>query len=175
MNQVAPLIVTATLGTADQRRFDALRRAHYPAALNRVAAHLTLFQHLPPARGAELVRLLKSIAAGPAPWARVADIDALDRGVAFQVESPELLAMRAHVAEWFAPDLMPADRAVPRLHITVQNKATRAAARALLAQLRADFRPAPLTITGFAIQHYRDGPWEPMAQLRFRAPARGRY
>ncbi len=42
-----PLIVTALLEPGVQARFEALRRAHYPAALNQVPAHVTLFRQLP--------------------------------------------------------------------------------------------------------------------------------
>lgn len=175
MDQRAPLIVTATLRPADQRRFDALRSAHFPPERNYLKAHLTLFHHLPPARSDELVRLLKDIAADPAPAAQVTEIYSLGRGVAYRVDSPQLLAMRARVAEWFAPDLTAQDQATPRLHITVQNKVDPAAAKALLADLRANFQPAPLAITGFSIHHYRGGPWELMQDISFRGGARSRY
>ncbi len=171
----APLIVTATLGTADQRCFDALRSAHFPPERNYLRAHLTLFHHLPPARGDELVRLLKDIAADAAPAAYVTDVYSLGRGVAYRVESPELMTMRARIAEWFAPDLTAQDQATPRLHITVQNKVDPALAKALLAELRADFQPAPLAITGFSVHHYRGGPWELMKDISFRGSARSRY
>lgn len=171
-DQLAPLIVTATLGTADQRRFDALRRAHFPPERNYLSAHLTLFHHLPPARADELVRLLKQIAADTAPTAQVTEVYSLWRGVAYRVESPELLAMRGRVAEWFAPDLTAQDQAIPRLHITVQNKVDPAEAKALLAELRADSQPAPLAITGFSVHHYRGGPWELMKDIPFRGARR---
>lgn len=173
--ELAPLIVTATLGTADQRRFDALRRAHFPPERNYLNAHLTLFHHLPPARGDELVQLFKQIAADPAPAARVAEIYSLGRGVAYRVDSPELVAMRWRVAEWFASDLTAQDQADPRLHITVQNKVESAVAKALLAELRAEFQPHPLVITGFSIHYYRGGPWELMKDVPFRGNARSRY
>lgn len=175
MSDLAPLIVTATLSTTDQRRFDALRRTHFPPERNYLSAHLTLFHHLPPARGDELVRLLKQIAADAPPPALVTKVYSLGRGVAYRVESPDLLAMRARIAEWFAPDLTAQDRATPRLHITVQNKVDPAAAKALLAELDRDFAPAPLGIAGLAVHHYRGGPWELMKDIPFRANARSRY
>jgi hypothetical protein len=42
-----PLILTLGLDRASFERFEALRRAHFPPALNRVPAHVTLFHHLP--------------------------------------------------------------------------------------------------------------------------------
>ena len=42
-----PLIVTLKLDAASFARLDGLRRTHFPAAINRLSAHLTLFHHLP--------------------------------------------------------------------------------------------------------------------------------
>jgi 2'-5' RNA ligase superfamily len=172
---LAPLIVTAVLGTADQRRFDALRRAHFPPERNYLSAHLTLFHHLPPARADELVRLLKDIAADPPPAARVTEVYSLGRGVAYRIESPGLVAMRERVADWFAPDLTAQDQATPRLHITVQNKVEPDVAKALLAELRADFQPHPIAISGFGVYYYRGGPWEMLKEIAFRGKPSGRY
>ena len=47
----APLIVTLKLDDAAQTYFNALRRQHFPPAINYLGAHLTLFHHLP---GAEV-------------------------------------------------------------------------------------------------------------------------
>lgn len=171
----APLIVTATFGTADQRRFDALRHAHFPPERNYLKAHLTLFHHLPPSRADELVRLLKDIAVDAAPVAHVTEVYSLGRGVAYRVESRDLLAMRARIADWFAPDLTAQDQATPRLHVTVQNKVEPAQAKALLAELRAEFQPAPLAITGFSLYNYRGGPWELLKGIPFRGSTRSRY
>lgn len=163
------------MGAADQRFFDALRTAHYPPGRNRVASHITLFHHLPPSALDELARLIRAIVADtPPPVARVSDIYLLDRGVAFRVESPDLLAIRARIADRFAGLLAAQDRGTPRLHITVQNKADPAAARALLAELRRDFRARPLAIAGLAAHHYRGGPWETAFERNFRG-MRGRY
>jgi 2'-5' RNA ligase superfamily len=176
MENLAPLIVTAALGPADQRHFDALRRAHFPPERNYLSAHLTLFHHLLPSRTSELLRLLKTLAADHAPpRAHVTEVYSLGRGVAFRIDAPELLSLRERVAEWFAPDLTPQDRATPRLHITVQNKVEPATARDLLAELRRDFAPRPIAITGFGVHHYRGGPWEPLAQIAFRGIPRARY
>lgn len=172
----APIIVTAALGPADQRHFDALRRAHFPPERNQLAAHLTLFHHLLPSREAELLRLLKALAADVTlPRATVSEVYSLGRGVAYRVDAPDLLDVRERVAEWFAPDLTPQDKAVPRLHITVQNKVEPRAAKALLAELRSHFVARPLAITGFGVHYYRGGPWEARAHIAFRGTARSRY
>ena len=42
-----PLVVTLLLDEVAQERFDALRRAHFPADRNHLQAHVTLFHALP--------------------------------------------------------------------------------------------------------------------------------
>jgi len=165
----APIIATATMGAADQRFFDALRAAHFPPERNHLAAHITLFHQLPPSCLDELDRLFRRIAADtPPPAAMLREVYSLGQGVAFRIESPELLAIRARIADHFAGMLTAQDRGVPRLHITVQNKVVAAEARALLAELASGFRPRPLAIKGLAAHHYRGGPWEPAFARGFR-------
>lgn len=168
----APIIVTATMGAADQHRFDALRSAHYPPGRNVLAAHITLFHHLPPSCLAELDRLIAAIVADPGPPAMISDIVSLGSGVAYGIHSPELLSIRERMAEWFAPLLTPQDEGTPRLHITVQNKVDPREAKALLAELRATFEPRPLILAGLAAHHYRGGPWELAFARKFRRPRR---
>ena len=50
-SNAAPLILTLTLDEATQAYFNDLRRQHFPPNINYLAAHLTLFHHLP---GADL-------------------------------------------------------------------------------------------------------------------------
>lgn len=164
----APIIVTALMGAADFAWADGLRRAHFPPERNWLGAHITLFHHLPPSALGEVAGRLKRLGAGPRPTARLTDVMLLGRGVAYRVESPELLAMRAELADAFAGMLTPQDQAKPRLHITIQNKVTPDAAKALADKLRADFRPRPLAIAGLAAWHYRGGPWEMAMKAMFR-------
>ncbi len=168
-----PIIATATMGAADQRFFDALRSAHFPPDRNHLAAHITLFHQLPPSGLDELDRLFRTIVADtPPPAAMLREVYSLGRGVAFRIDSPDLLAVRARIADRFAGMLTAQDQGVPRLHITVQNKVTGAETKALLASLAADFRPRPLKIAGLAAYHYRGGPWEPAFARSFRGRRR---
>ena len=170
----APLIVTALLGTADFAWADGLRRAHFPPARNFIPAHISLFHHLPPARLGELKTLLGQLTRGePAPDARVEALMLLGRGVAFRVASPDLIALREHIADRFANDLTPQDQGRPRLHITVQNKVEPAVAKALHDALALDFRARALAITGIAVWHYLGGPWSLAHKALFR-PAKPR-
>lgn len=168
----SPIIVTALLGQADFAWADDLRRTHFPPERNHVPAHISLFHHLPPARLPELLRLLRDLAAAPPPPARLADVLLLGRGVALRVESPELLAMREHIAWHFEADLIPQDQGRPRLHITIQNKVEPATAKALHTALSATFRPRSLAIAGLAAWHYLGGPWQLAGQVKFRGTRR---
>ena len=92
----------------------------------------------------------------------------LGRGVAYRVESAELLAMRDELADAFTGLLIPQDQAAPRLHITIQNKVEPKEAKALHAVLSGIFRPHALAITGLSAYYYRGGPWEAIGSWSFR-------
>lgn len=165
---MSAIIVTATLSPPDFAWADALRRVYYPADRNQVPAHITLFHHLPPSIEVELVGRLKAIVAQPPPVATLSGLIDLGPGIAFRIDSPDLTAIRDDLADAFAGLLMPQDAQSPRLHITVQNKAPRVAAKTLLAELSATFRPRPIRIAGLAAWRYLGGPWERIRECRFR-------
>lgn len=164
----APIIVTAMLGASDFAWADGLRRAHFPPERNQVPAHITLFHHLPPGIADELRDQLKAEARQRAPAARLSGLRHLGNGVAFQVESADLEAIRERLADHFTGLLIPQDQAAWRPHITLQNKVRPAAAKALLTDLQGSFLPRPLQIAGLASWWYRGGPWEPLSEHRFR-------
>ncbi|GAA0730973.1 2'-5' RNA ligase family protein [Sphingomonas japonica] len=164
----APIIVTALFGAEDFAFFDGLRKRHFPPERNILSAHLTLFHHLAPDLAAELKQRLAGETRGvPAPRARIAGLLNLGRGVAYRIESSELEDIRARLADAFAPMLTPQDRAGWRPHVTIQNKVEPTAAKALKAQLEADFAPRPVAIAGLASWWYRGGPWEPLSRHMF--------
>jgi hypothetical protein len=167
----APVIVTATMGVSDFAWANGLRRAHFPPERNVLPAHITLFHHLPPARLPQLSRLLAAITRGErAPVARLSELMFMGKGVAFRLESPDLLAIRARIADWFSADLIAQDRQNPRLHITVQNKVAPETARALHSALAKEFRPRPIVIDGLAAWHYLGGPWQLARAFKFTSP-----
>ena len=147
---------------------DGLRRAHFPPDRNFLPAHITLFHHLPPSVLPELKTRIRQLCAGSAPSAFLSGIRLLGGGVAFELRSEQLMAMREELAEAFAGILTPQDQARPWLHITVQNKAEPRQARALAEKLKSEFRPRPLEIRGLAAWHYRGGPWELAMSASFR-------
>jgi hypothetical protein len=165
----APIIITAEMGKADQAWANGLRRAHFPPERNFLDAHITLFHHLPPGHLPEIKSRLAALASEcPPPVAHLSEVMLLGRGVAYRIDSPELLAIRDELAHEFRGLLIPQDQARPRLHITVQNKVEPPVAKALHAQLAAEFTQRPLAIAGLAALYYRGGPWENIGRWSFR-------
>jgi len=162
------MIVTATFGDGDNGWLQELRRTHYPPERNRVPAHLTLFRQLPPSAQGELATRLAHFAAARPPFASIAGIMDLGEGTALRVESEDLTRIRDELAEVFHGLLTPQDQAGWRPHVTIQNKVPRAEARALQRQLRLSLQPRPLSIRALAAWRYRDGPWEPVRDWKFR-------
>jgi len=160
----APIIVTALLGGEDQAWFDRQRQAYFPPERNFLSAHLTMFHHLPPSLESEVRQRLGEASWEGAPAARVAGLISLGRGVAYRIDSADLEAVRAHLADIWQGVLTPQDLAGWRPHVTIQNKVDPTDARALLTKLEADFRPRPLAIIGYAAWWYRGGPWEPLSR-----------
>lgn len=168
----APFIVTGELPPEILAWADALRRAHYPPERNKLAAHVTLFHSFAPSLREELGRVLGRFAAEFAPPpARCAGLMDLGSGTALVVRSPCLLAVREAIADHFHGVLTAQDRHPPRLHITVQNKVERAAARALQAELAATLRPRDFAFTGLGLHLYRQTHWESLGTWRFRGKA----
>ena len=165
---VSPLILTLQLEPAAQARFDAERRAHFPPERNHLAAHLTLFHHLPgEAIGAIGDRLQAVCADRPCLAMEVQGLWMMGRGVAYRLCAPDLVDMRAGLAKAWWEWLTPQDRQPLRPHITIQNKVEAAEARALHGQMQTAFVPFGVQGIGLLLWHYRGGPWEPAAAYPF--------
>lgn len=165
----APIVLTGTMGAAYQRYFDNLRQRHFPVHRNYLAAHITLFHHLPPSVLPELCDLMRQLAKDEhSPAADVTGVMSLGGGTAFRLHCPALLTMRQRVVDQFYGMISAQDRGTPRLHVTVQNKVSPAEAKALQQELVQSFRPHTLDIIGLAAHHYLGGPWEQAFAVRFR-------
>ncbi len=164
-----PLILTALLDPPAQGRIEALRREHYPAQLNQVPAHISLFHHLPGSELAAVRRRLKAVCGPlPPPMVAVTGLRFLGKGVALKLRSPELDAVRGELADGWSTLLIPQDRAGFQPHVTIQNKVTPAAAKATLAALEAGFRPFEARAVAVAVWRYLGGPWEALGEVAFR-------
>lgn len=168
-----PLIVTLQLDEFASLYFNALRRAHFPPAINHLQSHLTLFHNLPgEEERAVLETLGRSAAARGAFSVSVAGLLKLGRGTAFRLESAELLQVRTELAAAFDFWLVKQDREKFRPHVTVQNKVAAHVANALFDHLSRDFAPFIAIAEGLQLWRYDDGPWSPVAAIAFQGHSR---
>lgn len=167
---VAPLVLTLALDPATFARLDELRRRHYPPERNRVPAHLTLFHALPGEARVPIARELAAICARQRPFTLEATgYKSLGRGVALSFSSPELARLRQQLAREWREWLTPQDSARIAPHVTVQNKVASEAARKLMQELQAGFRPFTARGEGLILWRYLGGPWERLRLFRFGA------
>ena len=132
-------------------------------------AHISLFHQLPGSEFDAVVDRLKFVARHhAAPSVAATGLRSLGRGVAVALRSDPLAAIRAELAEAWAPLLIPQDREGWRGHVTIQNKVTPAAARATLERLAAGFAPFDFPIVGIDVWRYLGGPWEHLKTVALR-------
>ena len=146
---------------------DDLRRQYFPAALNRVPAHVSLFHALP---GGEIDAIAKTLAGLCARTPRFelwpeAPVS-LGRGVAVRYRSEALAQVHAELSRHWAAWLTPQDRQRFKAHVTIQNKVTPAEVRVLLHSL--DFGAIPVCrVEGLRLWRYRGGPWDRVDRFAF--------
>jgi 2'-5' RNA ligase len=168
MTNVPPLILTLVIDDGAFAYFDELRRRHFPPKRNLLPAHLTLFHALPGNDESEIVRDIAAACRSQAAIRLVVTgLRSLGRGVAFNLESAELDALRDRLAQGWRSRLTAQDRQKHRPHVTVQNKVDPSDARTLLAELQTGFAPFAATGEGLALWQYRGGPWEPVRRFPF--------
>lgn len=137
----SPLIVSLLLDEPTQERFDAERRALFPAGRTAVGAHVTLFHALPAALRDDVEEVLAG-AAEQGPWpVAVTEVRSLGRGAAYRLSCPPLEDLHAGWQERWRDHLTRQDAQPLSLHVTVQNKVGTEEARATVGRLRADFEP----------------------------------
>lgn len=172
-----PFILTAVLPPDLHGFAEGLRRAHFPPERNHLHAHVTLFHAFAPSLLDELTDFIPRIAAEfAAPEGRVSGVMDLGKGTAIALEAPQLLALRAGIAEHFRGSLTEQDLHEPRLHITIQNKVTKEEARALQASLPGVLAPwiakGRFAFPALALHRYCGGPWEHLKTCAFRGRER---
>ena len=172
MSPTAPLIVSLQFDPATFAVVDALRRQHFPPDRNHLAAHITLFHHLPGDRHAEITGQLTATCAATAPLPlTLPSVRFLGRGVAINIGCDGLLRVRAELARVWRPWLTPQDQQGFRPHVTIQNKVDAATAKALYERLRATWTPLAGHGTGLSLWWYHGGPWGAAGTFQFTAVA----
>jgi 2'-5' RNA ligase len=163
-----PLILTLRLDPASFARLDGLRRAHFPPDRNVVPAHVTLFHALPGDREPEIREQIRDLAAmTPAVPLQFPGVRFLGKGVAVEVDAPELRSLRNRLARDWDGWLTPQDRQGYRPHVTVQNKAAKEDARRLFEELAAVWQPWAGVGDGLLLWRYVGGPWERVEEFAF--------
>jgi hypothetical protein len=170
--QAHPLIVTAELPPDLYSWATQLRTDHFPPERNFLKAHVTLFHALPPFVEGELRDVLARLAKRAPVPARLEGVTSLGRGTALALSSPQMLDLRADIAEHFHGMLTVQDQGRPRLHITVQNKVTLAESIALQQDLAPRVTPREFAFRGLELHAYLGGPWQALGCWRFRSGRR---
>ena len=169
-----PFIVTAELPSDLFAWANGLRQAHFPRERNHLAAHVTLFHALAPSLREELPAVLARLASEhSAPTAELTGLMNLGRGTALALASPAMLAIRGKIADLFHGMLTAQDQHQPRLHITIQNKVTPEAARALQAELGPVLPQRKFAFIGLGLHRYCNPHWEAVGTWPFRGKVSG--
>lgn len=169
-SDTAPLVLTLKLDPFSLERLDGLRRAYFPPERNFLLAHLTFFHALPREQEPSIRDLLTAVSAetGVLP-VRFPGLRSLGRGVAVEVEAPEVTALRARLADEWRPWLTAQDRERFRPHVTIQNKVAAETARLLHDELASNWSVWEGLGMGLSLWYYRGGPWESAGGYAFRA------
>jgi hypothetical protein len=164
--QQQPLVLTLELDPVSFQFFDALRKAHFPRERNFLAAHLTLFHHLPPGEQAIQQDLVEIAAATPTIDIAVTAVVSIGKGVAYKMESEPLQQLHKKLQQRWKTALIPQDRQTLWPHVTVQNKVTPAQATALQQELANSFTPFKARGTALRLWIYQGGPWEALQSFQ---------
>jgi hypothetical protein len=163
-----PLLVVAELPPDVFSWADAIRRRHYPSERNRLGAHVTLFHGLPPSAELAVVAALGELARSAPPAATINGIMDMEGGTAFAVASPAMVALHEALAERLHGLIQQKDGRPLRLHITVQNKVSASAARALQAELANDLRQRSFAFQGLGLYGWTGDLWQRTRVFPFR-------
>lgn len=102
------------------------------------------------------------------PQAHVTGLLDFGTGTAIALESPQLLALRALIAEHFHGSLTDQDLYEPRPHITIQNKVSKREARALQDDLGPNIAYESFAFPALELHLYKGGPWDLIKSCAFR-------
>lgn len=165
-----PRILTLQIDPAAQELLNGWRKEYFPADRNVLDAHITMFHALPGDQDARWRDDLAAIAEETAAFdLHFTKAYSLGRGVAIQVQAPELIALRRRLRDEWLRDLSAQDRPSGyNPHVTVQNKVDADLANKTLAKVQtalpADFRARAI---GLDYWEYEGGPWKKLLSIPF--------
>ncbi|MBD3882905.1 2'-5' RNA ligase family protein [Phormidium tenue FACHB-886] len=164
----SPLILTLKLDPVSFNALDSLRQQHFPAERNFLPAHITLFHKLPVEQLAGIRQALQELCSQTSglhllfPALRF-----LGRGVAVEVDCPELIRLRKQLAQKWWLWLSTQDQQGYRPHVTIQNKVSSDEARRLHNQLAKEWEPFSGSGAGLLLWRYEGGPWKLVEEFNF--------
>jgi 2'-5' RNA ligase len=163
-----PLILTLKLDADTFKQLNPLRQAYFPRDRNHIPAHVTLFHALPGDEAAAMQATLEDLAAATAPLPiTFPSLRFLGKGVALEIEAPDLLQLRQTLASQWQPWLTRQDSQRYRPHVTIQNKVEPAVARQLYEDLSQDWKSFSGQGEGLLLWCYQGGPWEGVGEFLF--------
>jgi hypothetical protein len=159
-------VLTLRMDEVSFTRLDALRRRYFPRYINFLPAHITLFHALTDEQVSRLPSAGPSLIGESIPLEFVRPT-LIGRGVAIQVGRGALSGLHSRIIEALGHGLTRQDRQPFRPHVTIQNKVTRADAKATFSAVANDFSPWPGHGIGLDVWRYLGGPWAPHLHLSF--------
>lgn len=163
---VPPLIITLQIDASAQAFFSGQRKLYFPAHINYLDAHLTLFHKLP-ADDILIDETIELLCKRKSFSMEVTGIKNIGKGVVYTIYSPELQQLHKQMQLDFSNILIPKDKGKLWPHITVQNKVTANKATVLHQALSKSFKPFCIEATGIATWLYLKGPWQKKAEFLF--------
>ena len=167
--ELAPLILSLRLDEASFEVLNELRKQHFPRERNHLDAHVTLFHALPGEEESRIKSDLEEICARnsvlPLAFPRPRF---LGRGVAIDIECPQLIQLRADATKSWRELLSPQDaQGWKHPHVTLQNKVAPDVARTLFEELNQSWQPLDGQGEGLCLWRYLGGPWEAVEEWKF--------
>lgn len=161
------LILSLRINKEAEVYFTNLRNQHFPAEINYIGAHLTLFHKLPDE--AQVHRAIQQVCDEYSRFSMdVTDIQSIGKGVAFKIESTELMQLHKTLQSRYKDLLIPQDQQRLWPHITIQNKVSAEQANGLVVMLKQEFVPFKIQAEGIAVWEYLNGPWSLEQEYHFR-------
>lgn len=162
-----PLIITLQLEEKAKLYFNEQRTKYFPAHINYLEAHLTLFHALP--YGEKMIPdKLEILSKRGLMDLEVTGLVNIGNGVVYTIASGELQSMHTYMQKSFDPFLVGKDKQKLWPHVTVQNKVTAFKAKELFEKLTADFSPFNVKGIGISTFIYEGGPWTHLQDFQFK-------
>jgi 2'-5' RNA ligase len=162
-----PLILTLSIEKETFLFFNSLRQKHFPPPRNFIDAHLTLFHALPNQH--TVIDAVRDICIEQISFPLIVkEPVSIGNGVAFKIESNEVMQLHKSLQTLWEEGLTLQDRQKLWPHVTIQNKVPPHEAQRLLAELKTDFTPFSTMATGMQLWEYLNGPWKLVKDFSFK-------